>query len=162
MDIFLIIIAGILMVTGIAGCIVPGLPGPPLGYLALIIMELTSAHPYSAEMLIFYALLTIGVTIADYILPILGAKRYGSSKYGVWGSIIGLVLGPLIIPVIGILVGPFIGAVVGEIMVGKKEFEDGLRAGFGSFLGLLGSTIIQLVLSLVFFYHYIIGIIENI
>jgi len=162
MDIVLIIIAGVLMLVGIAGCIVPGLPGPPIGFFGLIVMGLTSAHPYSIVLLIFYAALTIVVSAADYILPILGAKRYGSSKYGVWGSIIGLILGPIIIPVIGILIGPFIGAVLGEIIGDKKKFDDAMRAGLGSFLGLLGSMVIKLILSLFMLYHYIIGILENI
>ncbi len=161
MDLFLTILAGIVIIAGIAGCILPGVPGPPLSYLGLIIMELTSAHPYSANMLIFYALLTIGVSIADYILPILGTKRYGSSKYGVWGSIAGLIIGPIVIPIIGVLIGPFIGAVLGEIMGDKKKFDEAMRAGLGSFIGLLGSIVIKLVLSLLMLYHYIAAVIES-
>jgi uncharacterized protein YqgC (DUF456 family) len=161
MDTVLIVIAGVLMLAGIAGCIVPAMPGPPLSFLGLIVMEFTSAHPYSAGLLVFYALLTIGVTVADYILPMLGAKRFGSSKYGVWGAIIGLIVGPFIIPIIGVLIGPFIGAVLGEIMGDKKKFEDAMRAGLGSFLGLLSGMIIKLVLSLFMLYHYVVGVIDN-
>jgi uncharacterized protein len=161
MDTALIIIAGIVMLAGIAGSILPGLPGPPLSFLGLIIMELTSAHPYSAGLLLFYALLTIGVSVADYIMPMLGAKRFGSSKYGVWGSIIGLIVGPIVIPIIGVLIGPFIGAVLGEIMGDKKKFDEAMRAGLGSFLGLLGSMVIKLILCLFMLYHYVVGVIEN-
>jgi uncharacterized protein YqgC (DUF456 family) len=161
MDTALTIIAGILILAGIAGCVVPAMPGPPLSFLGLIVMEFTSPHPYSAGLLVFYALLTIGVTVADYILPMIGAKRFGSSKYGVWGAIIGLIIGPFILPVIGVLIGPFVGAVLGEIMGDKKKFEDAMRAGLGSFLGLLSGMIIKLILSLFMLYHYVVGVIDN-
>jgi len=161
MDTVLIIIAGILMLAGIAGCIIPAMPGPPLSFLGLIVMEFTSARPYSASLLVIYALLTIGVVIADYILPILGAKRFGSSKYGIWGAIIGLILGPFLFPIIGVLIGPFVGAALGEIIGNKKNFEDSLRAGLGSFLGFFSGMVLKIIISLLMFYHYVVGVIDN-
>lgn len=74
------------------------------------------------------------ITILDYVVPVAGAKKYGASKLGVWGSIIGMLIGLIFFPPWGIFIGAFVGALAGELMA-RKEGKKVLRAGWGVFVG---------------------------
>lgn len=152
MDIFLIISGSLLMILGIAGCLLPLLPGPPLSYLGLIAIHLSSKVDFSSKFLISWGIIVILVSILDYVIPIWGTKYFGGSKYGVWGSMAGLLAG-LFIPPVGIIIGPFLGAVVGEMLAGNKQ--NALKAGFGSFIGFLAGTVIKLLVSLIMLYYFV-------
>ena len=152
MDIFLIIIGSLLMILGILGCFLPLLPGPPLSYLGLIAMHLTSKIDFSSKFLISWGIIVILVSILDYLIPIWGTKFFGGSKYGVWGSMAGLLAG-LFIPPLGVLAGPLIGAIVGEMLGGNKQ--NALKAGLGSFIGFLAGTVLKIVVSLMMLYYFV-------
>lgn len=146
MDYFLIITGAILIIVGIAGCVLPVIPGPPISYVGLLLLHFTDKYQFTNEFLLIWALVTIAVTLLDYYIPIWGAKKFGASKPGVWGSVIGLILGLLFFPPWGIIIGPFIGAVVGELIAGKAS-GAALKAGLGSFIGFLGGTLLKLIAS---------------
>lgn len=156
MDIFLIISGSLLMILGIAGCLLPILPGPPLSYLGLIAIHLTSKIDFSSKFLISWGIIVILVSILDYVIPIWGTKFFGGSKYGVWGSMVGLLAG-LFIPPVGIIIGPFIGAVVGEMLANNKQ--NALKAGFGSFIGFIAGTVVKMLVSLIMLYYFIAALI---
>ena len=143
MEITLLIIAGLCMLIGIIGCIVPGLPGTPIAYAGLWIAQVTERVDFSWQLLLTWGIVTVVVSVLDYVVPAWGTKRYGGTKYGVWGSTIGVIIG-LFFGAVGVIVGPLIGAVIGELLAGK-EVEQALRAGWGSFIGLLCGTILKLV-----------------
>jgi hypothetical protein len=154
MDYFLITIGLIFTLAGILGCVLPMLPGPPLNYLALLLLQFTANHQFSNKFLIVWAIISILVVIMDYLIPIWGTKKFGGSKQGVLGSVIGLVAGLFIFPPFGIIIGPFAGAVVGELIAGK-ETGAAFKSGFGSFIGFLAGTLIKLVASgLMTWYFY--------
>jgi len=133
--IVLIILGLLFAVIGLIGCILPIIPGPPLSFFALIILSYAKNwEPFSAIFLIIMAGLTIVVTILDYVVPAIKAKKYGASKLGVWGSIIGMLFGLFIFPPWGILIGAITGALAGELAGGKKG-KKALRAGWGVFVG---------------------------
>ncbi|AJD91467.1 hypothetical protein JMA_21500 [Jeotgalibacillus malaysiensis] len=94
---------------------------------------------------------------ADYAANLFGVKRFGGSKAGIWGSTIGLLIGPFLIPVIGILLGPLAGAVIGELLVNRTPFKQALKIGFGSLIGFITSVItkgtIQAVMIIIFFLY---------
>ena len=144
------------MILGIAGCLLPILPGPPLSYLGLIAIHLTSKIDFSSKFLISWGIIVIVVSILDYVIPIWGTKFFGGSKYGVWGSMVGLLAG-LFIPPIGIIIGPFIGAVAGEMLAGNKQ--NALKAGFGSFIGFIAGTVVKMLVSLIMLYYFIAALI---
>jgi hypothetical protein len=94
-------------------------------------------------MLLVWGIVTIVVSILDYVVPAWGTKQYGGTKYGVWGSTIGVFAG-MFFGALGVIIGPLVGAVLGEL-IGGKEVAEALRAGWGSFIGLLFGTILKLV-----------------
>lgn len=154
MDIFLIILAGIFIVISIIGSIVPGLPGPPIGMIGVILLHITDKVDISLTTLIVCAVLTILVSILDYYLPIYSTKKIGGSKYAVRGSIIGMVVGFVFTP-IGVILGTFLGAVIGELLNGS-DMVNSLKIGSVTFLGTILGLGIKLMLccSFVFIYVY--------
>lgn len=152
-DYALVILGFLLMVVGVLGCILPVIPGPPLSYGGLILLELTDFADFSATFLIGFAVLAVAVTILDYFVPIWGTRRYGGTKYGSWGATVGVVLGIFLFPPLGIIILPFVGAVVGESIKGS-DFNASLRAGFGSFVGFLMGTGIKLIAALIMAYYF--------
>ncbi len=153
MDIFLTILAGLCLLLSVVGNILPGLPGTPLGYVGLLLLQLTDKVQFSTQFLLIWAAIVVAVQVLDYVVPAWGTKRFGGTKAGVWGSTIGLVVGLFMGPW-GIILGPFAGAVIGEMIQGKNT-NEALRAGIGSFIGLLAGTIIKMVCCGFMIYYYV-------
>ncbi len=143
MDIVLVILGILLTLVGIAGCIIPGLPGTPLNFVAVLLLHWTRFAQYSTQQLVLYGGIALAIYVIDAYLPIWGTKKYGGSKSGVWGSIIGLLLGMFFFPPFGIIIGPFLGAVVGELLAGKDQ-KTALRSGWGAFVGFITGTGLKL------------------
>ncbi|MER1986161.1 MAG: DUF456 family protein [Solibacillus sp.] len=93
---------------------------------------------------------------ADTVSNLVGVKKFGGSKAGMWGSTIGLLIGPFVIPIAGILLGPFIGAVAAELLVTRATFDQAVKAGIGSLIGFLTSVvtkgIIQAIMIVLFIF----------
>ncbi len=153
MDIVLIVLAILLLLIGLAGCLVPILPGPPLSYLALILLHLTENHHFTGKFLVTWAIIAIAVTVIDNLTPIWGTRKFGGSKHGAWGATIGLLLGLVFFPPLGIIIGPFAGAVVGEL-IRNENLDKAIKSGFGSLLGFLIGTGMKLVVSGFIIYYF--------
>ncbi|HEX8038332.1 MAG TPA: DUF456 domain-containing protein, partial [Chryseosolibacter sp.] len=122
MDQLWLILGVIFMVVGLVGCVLPFLPGPPLCYGALLLQQLQSDPPYSTKFLLWWGAITALVVAVDYLVPIYGTRKFGGTRYGVWGCVIGLIAGLWLGP-LGLIAGPFIGAFVGEL-IGNAKSED--------------------------------------
>lgn len=166
MDILLIILGAICLLLGLIGCVAPVLPGVPLSYLGLLLLHWTDRVQFSWQFLVIWGVIVVVIQVLDYIIPAWGTKRFGGSKYGVWGSTIGLLVGLFMGPW-GIVIGPFLGAVLGELLYfnrhpqvtandgGQSEnntqqgknsnLNRAIRAGFGSFIGLLTGTVLKCI-----------------
>lgn len=159
MDILLIVLGAICLLLGLIGCVAPVLPGVPLSYLGLLLLHFTDRVQFSWQFLVVWGVVVVVIQILDYFIPAWGTKKFGGTKYGVWGSTIGLFVGLFMGP-LGIVVGPFIGAVLGELIYFNRHpqttlreteqnknsnFNQALRAGFGSFIGLLTGTLIKVI-----------------
>ena len=153
MDYFLLALAIVLMIAGIAGCLLPVLPGPPLSYLGLVVLHFTRFAEVSKNLFIILAIVAIVVTVIDYVVPIWGTRRFGGSKYGIRGATVGLIIGLFLGP-LGIIIGPFIGAVVGELIF-KDDIKYALKAGFGSLLGFLTGVGLKLAASLLITFYFV-------
>lgn len=101
------------------------------------------------------------VTILDYLIPAQGTKRFGGSKYGIWGTNIGLILG-IISPIpLGFIIGPFVGAFVGELLYDAKDTKRAFRAAIGAFIGFLASTFLKFVVCLFFIGIYVMEVVKH-
>ena len=155
MDIALIIIGLILAIAGMVGCIIPVLPGPILSFCALLLLSwVKNWQIFSQTFLIVMAVVTALLILLDYVAPALGAKKYGASKLGLWGSVIGMVIGIFFIPPWGIILGAFIGALVGELASGKSG-RKALRAGWGILIGNVLGIGLKLAFTAVVFFYYV-------
>jgi uncharacterized protein YqgC (DUF456 family) len=152
---FLIVLGIIFILVGIIGCIIPGVAGPPFSFLALICLSIAKKwEPFSMNLLIILGVLTVLVQALDYLLPALGAKKYGASKYGFWGAFIGMLFGIIFVPPFGIIVGAFLGAILGEVIAGK-EASMALKAGWGAFIGIIAGMLLKLILAGVMTFYFI-------
>lgn len=154
MDILLIILGGFFILVGLAGCIVPIVPGPPLSYLGILFLHWTEKVQFEQKFLVTWAVLVGAVTLIDYFTPIWGTKKFGGTRRGTWGATIGLFLGLFFFPPLGIILGPFVGAVVGELTQ-SEDFNKALKSGFGSLLGFLIGTGLKFMVSGFLFYYFI-------
>lgn len=154
LDIMLTILGAILMIVGIAGCILPVLPGVVLNYVGLLLLHFTSRVEFSTDFLIGWALVVIAIEVLDYFIPIWGTKKFGGGKKGAWGCTIGVVAGIFLLPPWGIIIFPFVGAVIGEL-IDNKEMKVALKAGLGAFVGFVAGTFLQVVVALVLTFFFI-------
>lgn len=153
--IILIVLGCFCVVIGLIGCIIPGIAGPPFSFLALILLSFAKGwESFSPGFLIGMAVLTLLVTAIDYLIPALGAKKFGASRYGFWGTIIGMLFGLVYAPPLGMIIGAFLGAFLGEIIRGKEGFEA-LKAGWGVFIGVMAGMILKLIASGIMTFYFI-------
>ena len=144
----LLIIVILLMIIGLAGVLLPFLPGVPLAWLGFFIYAYsTDFKEISLTTTLVFLGLTILSILLEFALPLLGAKKYHASKHGMAGAAMGLAIGPFLLGPIGIVAGPFVGAVAGEFLNGNKKHA--LMAGGGTFVGFLLSLLLKLILTLV-------------
>lgn len=155
MDIFLLILGFIFILLGIIGSFLPVLPGPITGWVGLLLLHQTSSVPINWTFLGITLAVAIFVWGIDYVIPAWGTKKFGGSKYGVRGSIAGLIIGLLFLGPLGIIIGPFIGALIGELIYDSSNFNRALKAAFGSFMGFLLSTGLKFGVSIVFVWQYV-------
>lgn len=153
MDILLIILGIIALIIGLLGCIIPMLPGPPLSYIALLLLHVTDRAQFSTGELVFCAILVVATLLLDYITPMLGTKYSGAGRWANWGSLIGTIVGLFFMPV-GLIAGPFIGAFIGATRDGNTRAQA-LKAGIGSLIGFLFGTVLKFMACGYFTYLFI-------
>jgi uncharacterized protein YqgC (DUF456 family) len=152
--IFLVVLSLLLAVVGLAGCILPGIPGPPLSFIALVLLSIArKGQAFSTNFLLIMALITVGAMVLDFLSPGIGARRFGSTRYGFWGAIAGMILGIFWAPPLGIFVGAAVGALIGETIAGQRGV-DVLKASGGVLIGIMVGTLIKLTASGVMTYYY--------
>lgn len=153
MDWLLIILGAVLVIVGIVGSFLPLIPGPPIAYAGLLIQQFRDPEPFTLTFLLIWLGIVVVSLVLDYVIPAWGTKKYGGSKYGVWGSTIGLLFGFFMGPW-GVIIGPFIGAFVGEMIAGKNS-KQSLRAAWGSFVGFLLGSLLKVVVCFVMLYYVV-------
>lgn len=155
MDILLTLAGLIFVCLGIIGSFLPILPGPITSWVGLFLLHLTKAIPQNWTFLGITLFIAILIFVLDYFIPAMGAKRFGGTKYGAYGTTIGLIVG-LFSPIpFGILVGAFSGAFVGELLYDSKDTNRALKASIGAFIGFLASTSIKFSIASVYFILFV-------
>ena len=153
MDILLMVLAFLLLVASIVGCVLPVLPGPPLAYTGILLLHLTDKVHFTTHQLIIWLVVVVVLQVVDYITPLLGSKYSGGTSFGNRGCIAGTILGMFFMPW-GLIIGPFVGAIAGEMM-GGQNLTQAIRAGIGTLLGYLFGTLMKVI---VCFYFVVQGI----
>jgi hypothetical protein len=145
----LFILTLVIMLIGLAGTILPMLPGLPIMWVGAFIYALfTGFEEIGWTFLVIFAALTAITTLLDYVANLYGAKKMGASGWGIFGAFMGMLVGLLTGGLIGLLVGSFVGAILGEILGGRKG-SQALMAGVGTFLGFLGGTLLKFIIGCV-------------
>lgn len=161
MDTLLLLLGFVFVCLGIIGSFLPILPGPLTSWIGLLLLHLTKAVPQNWTFLSITLAVAIFIFIIDYFIPALGAKRLGGTKYGAYGTTIGLLIG-LFSPIpFGMFIGAFLGAFIGELLYDSKDTSRAIKASFGAFLGFITSATIKflvastyLVFFIIDFWHY--------
>lgn len=141
-----LIVASAFFIAGMAGIVLPILPGAPLLIIGMIIYGFFENFANLSWQ--FYAgqvLLMSFVFGVDYLASVWGIKKYGGSKTAVWGSIFGALIGLFFMGPLGIVLGPFLGAIAGEF-ISCKDINRAIRAGIGTLVGFLGGALIKLII----------------
>ncbi len=149
--IILILIAVLIALVGIIGAIVPAIPGPPLCFASLVIAYFTSPGYISETFLLVMFVVTLAVTVLDYIAPIWLTKLGGGSKQAMWGATLGVFIGLFFMPW-GLILGPLAGAFVGEMMH-NNDTSKATKVALMSFVAFLLTTGIKLVVSLLMTFY---------
>jgi uncharacterized protein YqgC (DUF456 family) len=144
-------IAGVLIVVGLIGIVLPALPGLPLVFAGMLLAAWAGGFAkVGAGMLVTLGLLTAISMAIDFWAAAVGARRVGASRLAVIGAIVGTVLGLLLGPV-GLLVGPFAGALLGELLHGRSlnasQVGKATRVGIGTTLGIVVGVALKLMLA---------------
>lgn len=150
MDALLLALGLICMIGGILGSFLPVLPGPGLSWLGLLLLYFTEAITMNYWILGISLLITLIISVLDYVIPAQGTKRFGGSSYGVWGTNIGLIAGIFAPIPLGFIIGPFVGAWVGELIYNSKDHNRAFKAATGSFIGFLASSFMKFVVCVAF------------
>jgi uncharacterized protein len=147
MELFWWAITLVLMAIGLIGTVLPMFPGPMLILAAAVIHRLILGPEkglgWTGLLVLF--LLGLATIVIDFFGGWLGAQRFGATRWGTWGAIVGALLG-LFFGLPGLLIGPVIGAFGGELISGKRLVDAG-RAGWGALLGNLAATLGKLVIA---------------
>ena len=146
MNVVIWIIATLLVLVGMAGLVLPALPGAPLLFAGLVAAAWAENFAYvGAGTIVVLGLFTALIIAVDFIAGALGAKYFGASPRAITGALLGGVVG-LLFGFPGVLLGPLVGAVVGELSV-RRDLNAATRAGFGASLGLLIAAVAKIALA---------------
>ena len=146
MEVLIIVLAILAGITGIAGSILPGLPGTPVSWVGLLLLYVWGPEEMQMKTLVIWGIVTVIVSVVDYLVPMWLTKATGGSKYAERGAMIGLIAGIILTP-IGMILGSFLGALIAEKEWGKKTTGDALKAATGSFIGFILGTGLKTIVS---------------
>lgn len=149
----------LLWIGSFIGLIYPILPSSILIYGSYFLYGwLVTFEEYNWFFWTIQTCLFLLLFLIDYLANALGIKRYGGTKPGIWGSTIGLLIGPFIIPFAGFIIGPFIGAILAEMMIHKVPFKKAVKIGMGAVVGFIGSVMVKGVMMLGMILYFILTV----
>ncbi len=143
----LLIIVIIIFIVGIAGIVLPGIPSLPVIFLGVVIYAFfTDFATVGWKAILVIGLIALLGTLLDFFATLLGAKKFGASRWGLLGAVVGSIVGIFFGPV-GMIIGAFIGAIVLEYFK-DANFKKSLGAGVGTFIGFIFGTVMKVVFAI--------------
>ena len=161
MSTIIIILAVVAGIIGIAGSILPGLPGPPVSWAGLLILYIWGSgtngagEPISTSFLLIWLAITVVVCVIDYVVPAYFTRVTGGSQVAGRGAIVGLIVG-MLVPPVGIILGTLAGAFLAEFIVSRKSGWQSTKSAVGALLGFFFGTGIKLIASGLMMYYIIV------
>ena len=161
MSVLVIILAVLAGVIGIVGSIVPALPGPPVSWVGLMILYFWGSgtngagDPMSLTFLLTWLVITVVVTLIDYIVPSWFTKITGGTKAAGRGAMAGMLVG-MFVPPVGIILGTLLGAFLAELAFSEKNGWEAAKSALGAFAGFLFGTGIKLIASGMMMYYIVV------
>ncbi len=152
MDTLIIILAVTAGIIGIAGSILPGLPGTPVSWVGLLLLYIwgngtdAAGDEMTMRTLIVWGIIVAVVSVIDYVIPMYFTKITGGSRYAERGAMVGLIAGIILTPV-GMILGSFLGAFLFELYYTRQGGAQALKAAIGSFLGFMMGTGIKTIVA---------------
>lgn len=141
-------LSALLILVGLAGIVLPALPGLPIVFGGMLLAAWTGDFTLISGWTIGVLAVLTGVALAlDFIAGLLGAQRVGASKLALFGAAIGTLVG-LFFGLLGLIVGPFAGAVLGELAHGREAAKS-MKVGLGTWLGMAFGAIVKITLAFV-------------
>lgn len=154
-DVVIVLIGFVFLILGLVGCFAPLVPGPPMSFVALLVLHFSKAISFSTNFLLLWAVIVVLITLLEYFIPIWGSKKFGGSTAGSWGASIGMFLGLLFFPPMGIIIGTVIGALVGEMYVAKADLPVAFKAAMGALVGFVFGAAIKLTVCLIMTFYFV-------
>ena len=143
----LYVLAAILVLVGLAGVILPALPGIPLVFAGMLLAAWAGGfEQIGAGTLVALGVLTLLSVAVDFWATAMGAKRVGASRMAIIGAVVGTLLGLFLGP-LGLFLGPFLGALAGELLHGRR-LDQAAKVGFGTWMGIVFGIALKLMLAL--------------
>ena len=161
METLIIILAISAGIIGVAGSILPGLPGPPVSWVGMLLLYIwgagsdVSGASMSGRTLLVWGIVVAVVSVIDYFVPMYFTKVTGGSRYAERGALAGLIIGVFLTP-LGMILGSFVGAFLSELYYNRQGSAQALKAAFGSFLGFITGTGLKTIVSLIMMWKIII------
>jgi len=143
------IITLLIMAVGLVGTVLPVIPGILLIYAGYLLYGFaTGWQAYGLAAIVGWSVVTALVLLLDFYAGVIGARRYGASRSGTWGSLIGGLIGALAAGLPGLILGPFVGAAAGELLSGRSH-REALRSGWGTFIGIMVGSVVKIAIGVV-------------
>ncbi|MFW0861345.1 MAG: DUF456 domain-containing protein [Dethiobacter sp.] len=153
-----LILAVILFVLGLAGIVLPVLPGIILIYIGMLLYGfMTQFATLDANFFLLQGLVVLLAFGLDFVATAVGTKRFGGSKNAVWGAVIGILIGLLLFGPFGIILGSFLGAIIAEILLGKN-MNVAICSGFGTLIGIIGATALKILIGVLMIIAFFLSI----
>ena len=142
-----LVVCLVLVVAGLVGSVIPGMPGTPLYLVAMLIARFCGDVEMSILELFVIFILVAATFAVDFFLPMWTTKKFGGTKAGVYGSIVGLLAGLFLpIPIPGAsIICMFLGAIIGEYIAGQSN-DVAVKSGMGNLIGFIVATTVKFVL----------------
>lgn len=151
---FFAILAGVLLLAGLVGTVLPVLPGPPIAWAGLLAAHFSSYSQIEIWILIATGIAAVFVTVIDNIFPSVMTKKAGGSKAATLGCTIGLIVSFFLGPIF-ILIAPFAGAFIGEMIHDSSDAKRAFKASFGAFKGFLLGTGLKIICVMCFIWLFL-------